>query len=514
MGVRVQVSAAILGALLLCGTTPSMAQAPAVGSISGTVIDENGDPFAEVCVSADSKPRGHFGQARTDASGRYAIEGLAASSYEVSFSFGCAPGGERYLYEYWDNVHGFWEDPDPIGVVGGTRVSGIDARADLPASISGTVTRRDGSGLPGVCVYAKQLNSGRVAEARTDASGSYRLPDLLPRSHSLRFTDCDESLPQFIEEYFDGAEAEADADPVALAGGEARRIDVDLERVPTISGRVTYTSGTPMERACVQAYPYPKEGPGAGPIAMTDADGRYTIIKDLGYLRPSVTYKLSVWDCGYPPPNTRFSPQFWGGSTPDSATPVVLGTEENRGGIDFQIRPSGYFTGRALDPAGEGLASICVQAWNRLENLGIVAISGLDGSFRSRPIPEGEYVLKFRPCEGLPPGFPSSEGYAPEFWDDRPTEDTADWVTVLMNRPVDGLTVEMTAAGPDPCVVPNLEGRRLGKAKRRLLGANCGVGDVKRVKVDQREGRVLDSKPRGGAIRRYETNVDLAIAAR
>ena len=56
------------------------------GSITGTVTDPNGQPIANINVSANSTTFGPGGIATTDATGSYTIGGLAPGAYTVQFS--------------------------------------------------------------------------------------------------------------------------------------------------------------------------------------------------------------------------------------------------------------------------------------------------------------------------------------------------------------------------------------------------------------------------------------------
>lgn len=507
--VRVAAGMAALTSTLAFGAGVAGAQSPGDGTISGVVRDDAGNAFEGVCVSAYGLHAevADSGDVNTDGNGRYEITGLDPGTYQVSFGFSCAPGGDAFLSEQWNNAHN-WQDIDPVEIGAGSRVTGIDAQADRPAKVSGVVTRRDGAPVAGICVAIRSATPGMSfwRDQKTDASGAYGFEDIPPGEHELQYVDCDDEPPVFLSRWF----TDSPNDPFTLGSGEARRADLVMQVAPSISGRVTMTDGAPVENACVMAHPVGGLG---NPVARTDADGRYTILKDLGQLQPGTPYVIGAFDCqpGMTSPEySRFVPTSWGGD-PFAPTPVVLAEEEQRTGMDIVVRRAGFVTGQVVNAAGEPLQSICVQNWANGASQGLLAITQSNGRFRSVPQLEGTYKLRFIPCPNLPDKVPQSPGYAPEFWDDSPTEGTAEIVTVEPGVSTPHLEVVMTAAGPDPCVVPSLQGKRIRKAEKRLLNANCEVGEVTRKKAKGR-GKIIESDPPQGAKRRFLADVDLALA--
>ncbi|MEO7804494.1 MAG: carboxypeptidase-like regulatory domain-containing protein [Actinomycetota bacterium] len=99
------------------------------GSIGGTITDESAAPISGICVEADSYGSyggwySGFGYARTDASGSYQIDGLAAGDYVVSF-YGCN-SGRQFYFEYYDNQQER-DLANKVAVSLGQTTSGINA---------------------------------------------------------------------------------------------------------------------------------------------------------------------------------------------------------------------------------------------------------------------------------------------------------------------------------------------------------------------------------------------------
>src|SRR3989440_4902119 len=63
-----------------------------------------------------------------------------------------------------------------------------------------------------------------------------------------------------------------------------------------------------------------------------------------------------------------------------------------------------------------------------------------------------------------------------------------------------------------PCVVPNVVGKKLGKAKAAIKDAHCKVGKVTKKKSSVKPGRVLSQKPSSGAVRPGGSKVALVVS--
>ena len=63
-----------------------------------------------------------------------------------------------------------------------------------------------------------------------------------------------------------------------------------------------------------------------------------------------------------------------------------------------------------------------------------------------------------------------------------------------------------------PCVVPNVTGKKLAKAKAAITNAHCKVGKVTKKKSSVKPGRVLSQKPGAGAVRPGGSKVALVVS--
>lgn len=70
-----------------------------------------------------------------------------------------------------------------------------------------------------------------------------------------------------------------------------------------------------------------------------------------------------------------------------------------------------------------------------------------------------------------------------------------------------------TGVRPPTCRVPDVVGKRLARAKRKLVQAHCSVGKITHRFSFRRRGRVLSERPHRGARLPQGTKVDLTVSA-
>jgi hypothetical protein len=66
--------------------------------------------------------------------------------------------------------------------------------------------------------------------------------------------------------------------------------------------------------------------------------------------------------------------------------------------------------------------------------------------------------------------------------------------------------------GPPPCVVPNVVGKTVARAKAAIAASNCRTGKIARTSSKARKGQVLSQSPAAGLILNGRTRVNLAVS--
>jgi hypothetical protein len=260
------------------------ALAAAAGSINGTVsAADGGAPIAGVRVCAFELEEGElpFEEeietcVHSEASGSYAIGGLADGEYGVDFDAGSE--GLNYIYQAWHEEDTRF-DADPVVISGGGEVSGIDAELSGGGSISGTVTGTPlGGPVGGIEVCAgPETSPGTEVCTHTDASGDYEVVGLATDSYRVGF-HAPEGV-EFVEQFYSGEEKGYEADRVQVTVGSVTpNIDVALQEAGQISGTVTdATTHAALAGVVIEAFRDIPNGSFRVVFAGTGANGSYTI---------------------------------------------------------------------------------------------------------------------------------------------------------------------------------------------------------------------------------------------
>ena len=391
------------------------------GSVSGTVTSENtGEPLENVCVSASAVSYSRTGFARTDAGGRYAIEGLRADDYKVRFADCNSP--RVYAPEWYDDRPDR-DSASPVTVIAEQETAGIHAALAVGGTVNGTVTDEStGEPLEDICVYASGASPITV---HTDASGNYEIGGLSTGLYAVDFYDCRRRPVYFSEWYNDRPDAES-ADLLAVTLKEKiSGIDAALRPRGIINGTVTdETTGEPLLDICVQTGPYVRFGP-----ARSDASGRYALAVAPG------DYIVRFYDCG-----GRGHLEEWYNDQPGSvlADAVTVVETQKAAGIDASLTLGGSISGVVTDEnTGEPLEGICASAsWPSSGSAGTDA----SGNYEIRGLSSGLYTVRFRDCN-----YPVA--YLSEWYNDRPDSSSADLVAVTEKTKTAGIDAALTLGG-------------------------------------------------------------------
>jgi hypothetical protein len=389
-------------------------------AIAGTVTDASGHGLAGISVCAESESASQLGasigQAQTGTHGRYTISGLPPGQYLVDF--GCGQS-TRYAEQWFDGA-GSPGSADAVSAPAG-RTAGINADLRLAGSISGVVTGTSGKPLAGVCVSAISTNGsgsqlgffafGSSSQPTTDSHGAYRVSGLTAGSYDILFQPCYGTSRYAQQWYRRHGSASFQTAVRVRAGKQTSGIDARLSIGGSISGHAFGGTGKPLSNICVIALD-PVTSYSGG--ATTGRSGAYTIPG-----LPTGTYTMEFLPCA----NQNLIPAL--GQAKVSAPHAVTG-------VNATLRPGGSISG-IVTAAGSGspVANSCVEIVSSdPNNLGGFASTNPDGSYLATGLPAGTYQVYF----GDPTCFFSPAGFVPQWYNNQPTQATANPVTVTVGH--------------------------------------------------------------------------------
>jgi len=364
------------------GTTKAHIDARLVlgGTISGVVRFRNrhGHPIKGICVDATPTHSSFLDYAAlSDAKGKYAIRGLPAGRYSVSFFTGCSNNGNYLGQNYPRNV-----------TVRLAHVTGhINAYLQPGAIVTGTVTAKStGAKLGGICAVTADGSSYTI----TGAHGNYFMNQIPPGTVQVQFFNC--SNPGSYEP---AATAWMKVRPGQVVSG----IDAALAPGATISGAIAMASGRKLSNVCIDAMPVSASADLS--VGTTESQRGSYVIKNLA---PG-TYQVLYSSCGGPNiADTWFMQP--GKATDDEslADQIYVPAGGVVAGVNAVLRLGGFISGWAFGPSSQQGSDVCMLISNaRTGDVGFfndffdVSIGGGYTIFGFAP---GRYVVQFFPCGG------------------------------------------------------------------------------------------------------------------
>jgi protocatechuate 3,4-dioxygenase beta subunit len=340
------------------------------------------------------------------------------------------------------------------GAAAATMVAGFTIGLAAPAhaapvSVTTTLTDPAGNTLDGeVEAYALQPDGFyRYVDDAVVADGQVRI-DVEPGTYKFYFSDEDRV---FVGEYYSDKQTLETADAVAVAGPTALA-PVALAARPTLSGQVVSPTGRPIEDARVTIYDAATSAPRT--TVVTRADGSWVAGVDPG------DYKAYFSASGY-----AFE-YFSNKATLASADAVAAGTNVGQ----VALSRGGVVQGTVTNTDGAPLERAQATVWTADGRQVGRDLTDAAGVYRVEGVDPGSYRVEFTD---------PVEEYLPEWFNDKPTRDTADPVDVG----VDGVTTVNAALAPDPAAyvdpaAVDVSGTVVDSAGQPVIGADVTAYDT------------------------------------
>ena len=384
---------------------------PVAGALSGRVTDSagHGIPGASVFVYNPDDPSqvGHGTLTRAD--GSYTVTGLPAGSYQVCFSGQGAGGASTtgYLDECYDDQPPY-SSSTRVPVTLGHTSAGIDAVLATGGAITGRVTDPSGAAVPDVSTWVSGAGYG---QGYSDSTGRYTITGLGTGSYTL----C-----------FDGSYAVSDAAPYGYTNSCAgdRGLTVDV-----VAGQTTTENGTVEKGGAVGGTVTGDNGPVAGVwVDVYDSSGHQlnsTGTNDDGSYRFTGLAPGQVTVC--------FDPTFTAGDyqrtcygADGSGSPITV-TAGQLSTADVQLAHGASITGTITDVSGAAISGVLVSAYSWTSYESYFSQTDESGSYTLSGLSADDYRVCFDPSYAQ---GPAAGGYAAQCYDNQPSMDTADPVTV------------------------------------------------------------------------------------
>ena len=342
------------------GTDRDIDDDPVLLPISGWVLDQDGEPVADIGVTASSRRLAQD----DDTSGPGGVTDVVPTDKEGYFGFGDLPDGEYLLQTESTDLYDSATSTVRTGV--SSIVLRVTAERGKPVTIYGVVMEEDGQPIVG----ARVAPTDESKNATTDSAGKYSLEitvDQRSRTRSMRFTKVGyraETLGVRQSDLRDLSEWRLDA-------------RLQMKDGVTVDGTVMSVDGTPVAGARIQLYSHPL---GRSHQATSEQDGSFF----LDNVEMGNDYRLWVR------PKAKFQDYVEEGFQVGSKgffVPIVLEPLD-----DSSLR------GRMVNAFRNPISQYTLWMWNSgagaNRNLAVTGDSG--GNFLVDKIPAGEVIFGSR----------------------------------------------------------------------------------------------------------------------
>lgn len=373
----------------------------AMGTISGTVSENStGEPIPFASITVRDAEADLVMTIAADEFGRYETGGLLPGSY-----FLIARGFSNFQNELFDNIPCLntwscdYENGTAITVPTEINVTGVDFALDRYGSISGTITSAvDQLPLDNAFVEAWRSDGTRFDTKRTDENGFYEF-EILPSDNYFIVASASDYTPEvYADVPCPLIENEIMCDPLSgspisvTVKTDTSGIDIELDRFGIIRGRMTDSgSRLPIEDGSIEFWD------STGELlftARTDEDGFFDVLSldenRTYFARSNNKFYIDKLFDDLPCEEDGQDPI----CDPLQGTPINVGSNEIRDGVDFSLVELGTISGSVTDQfTGKPLRAGRIVAYPDQDSRGGRADIDEDGNYLVRGLAPGNYFV-------------------------------------------------------------------------------------------------------------------------
>ena len=362
----------------------------ALGTLSGTVLDADGEPAAGLEVryfdASETDEYDYEDSVTTDTDGTYELA-LPRGQYKLGFGEFDPDEARTTQPEFYDNSRTI-AGAQTLAVSPGTHQAELDAQLDTGATISGHVagpTSEEEREALSVTAYAKIGGEWVYRRSRpvSTTTGDYTLDGLSSGTYRV----CVDDITLWRDTCVGGATVGTATDIAITAPNASAGRNLTMPRKGTISGRVL-AGGQPLQDATVEAISTELDEDGTPSYSTdtsTDDTGHYTLALFPG----SYVLRFSAGDA--------WAPEFYDDSlTASGATDFTVADESTQTADDAVLVKAASIAGTVTmgDPDDE-TAGVPVVATSSASHETFEAKTDSTGKYSIKGLPAGAFTVSF-----------------------------------------------------------------------------------------------------------------------
>jgi hypothetical protein len=416
------------------------------GAISGNVTGVNSTPLSNCLIMAYNLNQTFLSSDSTDSIGTYTVTGLQTGEYKLRVNYW---GSENYMPVWYNSAETF-ETATIIQVTEPDTTKAVNFSLEIGGAIAGKVVGETSETFPSYScyVYVYDEEGKLINLVPNDSTGGFVISRLETGSYKLCIKYYGSG--NYLEEgwYESASDIQNATSILVVAPDTTKNIIVKLQRGGAISGTISYPFLNLRYSEIVDVYTADHD---MKQWANCDSSGRYTVSR-----LPSGRYKLSVSYMGSGTSNGLEPIDQWYNKAYDfdHAAFIDVHAPDTTKNINLTLDRGGSIYGYVLDPNGQPLSiGGKIYAYNQIGEQIRYGATNYGGFYAITGLPTGQYWLW---C-----AYSSQENYASEWYDGKPSFESANMISVTAPAMKQGVNFTLEPSATLQGFVTDEAGNRL-----------------------------------------------------